>query len=492
METVNEATLLYVYALEILGPKPEEIGDCGQVNEDERTYERIGPLVKNGSDFLVEMETYTHSGTGAARSRSKFKPSHQYLIDRAAAEHYYKDAIAAVKRVAGPAAEGKKESQDEHASDAGHGRTEAGARSEPRHAPKVNAERGTAHAPHGKGRHSGAAGGAKASSGGKARKGLGRRSSDKTSGGHAPRFASSVVRHVLPVFCVPPNADLLAYWDLVEDRLYKIRHGMDITGALRQLSLFAPPIDPMLLVEATAAGLSLDDVLKSTSGDVPPYRFTYLIEKARQYASQTQSFGGALLSAIEKRDAQQLEVLRVTQQQNILAMTTSTKQSDVDAAQNAVDTLNAQLDTAQFRHDYFQGLVQAGLNAWETTQAASHYTAAAMHIGASVLAGTGGVLSLLPQLGSPFAMKYGGVELGHSADMWAKVLSDTASQAEQIGAVAGMLGSNERRSDGWQHEVDMATKEITQINTQLVGAKIRLKIAQKALDIHNKSVAQNQ
>ena len=96
------------------------------------------------------------------------------------------------------------------------------------------------------------------------------------------------------------------HWDLVEDRLYKIRHGMDITGALRQLSLFAPPIDPMMLVEATAAGLSLDDVQSATSGNVPPYRFTYLIEKARQYASQVQGFGGALLSAIEKRDAQRL------------------------------------------------------------------------------------------------------------------------------------------------------------------------------------------
>ena len=32
--------------------------------------------------------------------------------------------------------------------------------------------------------------------------------------------------------------------------------------------------------------------------------------------------------------------------------TTSTKQAEIDSAQNAVDTLNAQLDTAQFRHDY--------------------------------------------------------------------------------------------------------------------------------------------
>ena len=193
-----------------------------------------------------------------------------------------------------------------------------------------------------------------------AQKGHGRRSPSKTSGGHAPRFAASVARHMIPAFCVPPNPDLLAYWDVIEDRLFKIRNGMDITGALRQLSLFAPPIDPMMLVEATAAGLSLDDVSNATSGDVPPYRFTYLIEKARQYASQLQGFGGALLSAIEKRDAQTLEVLRVTQQQNILAMTTIMKQADVDSAQNAVDTLNAQLDTAQFRHDYFQGLDRWG------------------------------------------------------------------------------------------------------------------------------------
>jgi hypothetical protein len=51
---------------------------------------------------------------------------------------------------------------------------------------------------------------------------------------------------------------------------------MDITGTARQLALFAPEIDPRLLVRAKAAGLSLEDVLGSTRGDLPPYRFTYL------------------------------------------------------------------------------------------------------------------------------------------------------------------------------------------------------------------------
>ena len=74
METVNEATLFYVLVLEVLGPRPDTVGDCGVANENERTYDRIAPLLKHGSAFLVEMETYTHGGTGAARAQPKLRP----------------------------------------------------------------------------------------------------------------------------------------------------------------------------------------------------------------------------------------------------------------------------------------------------------------------------------------------------------------------------------------------------------------------------------
>src|SRR5262249_29156849 len=36
-------------------------------------------------------------------------------------------------------------------------------------------------------------------------------------------------------FCVPRNDTLLRYWDAVADRLFKIRHCMDITGVVRPL-----------------------------------------------------------------------------------------------------------------------------------------------------------------------------------------------------------------------------------------------------------------
>ena len=62
-------------------------------------------------------------------------------------------------------------------------------------------------------------------------------------------------------FCVPQNDKLLGYWDTVADRLFKIRHCMNIEGVVRQLPLFEPPIDPALLVRAAAAGVDLGSVL---------------------------------------------------------------------------------------------------------------------------------------------------------------------------------------------------------------------------------------
>ena len=66
-------------------------------------------------------------------------------------------------------------------------------------------------------------------------------------------------------FCIPNNEQLGAYWDTVDDRLFKIRHCMNIEGVVRELPLFEPPINPMLLVQAAAAGIDISSALGSVS-----------------------------------------------------------------------------------------------------------------------------------------------------------------------------------------------------------------------------------
>ncbi|MCY7392548.1 MAG: hypothetical protein LH647_14000, partial [Leptolyngbyaceae cyanobacterium CAN_BIN12] len=83
-------------------------------------------------------------------------------------------------------------------------------------------------------------------------------------------------------FCIPHNDKMLGYWDTVADRLYKIRHCMNIEGVVRQLALFEPPIDPGALVKAIAGGLDISSALADLNAPLPLYRFNVLLQKANE------------------------------------------------------------------------------------------------------------------------------------------------------------------------------------------------------------------
>ena len=102
-------------------------------------------------------------------------------------------------------------------------------------------------------------------------------------------------------FCIPKNPKLMGYWDILADRLFKIRHCQNIEGVFRKLPLFEPPIDPALLVKAAAQGLSISSVVNDLNTAMPNYRFYYLLQKALELCNELKSLGGAMLSAIEKK-----------------------------------------------------------------------------------------------------------------------------------------------------------------------------------------------
>ena len=111
-------------------------------------------------------------------------------------------------------------------------------------------------------------------------------------------------------FCVPRNDKLLGYWDTVADRLFKIRHCMNIEGVVRQLALFDPPIDPGMLIAAAAAGIDVGSIVSGLNAPVGPLRSLPLIQKAVELSVEVRSLGGALLSALEKADAEHLALIR--------------------------------------------------------------------------------------------------------------------------------------------------------------------------------------
>ena len=96
-------------------------------------------------------------------------------------------------------------------------------------------------------------------------------------------------------FCVPRNEKLLGYWDTVADRLFKIRHCMNIEGVVRQLALFDPPLDPGMLVKAAAAGIDIGSIVSGLNQPIGPVRCLLLIQKALELCGEVRGLGSALL-----------------------------------------------------------------------------------------------------------------------------------------------------------------------------------------------------
>src|SRR5205807_7024606 len=121
-------------------------------------------------------------------------------------------------------------------------------------------------------------------------------------------------------FCIPHNDKLLTYWDTVADRLFKIRHCMNIEGIVRQLALFDPPLDPGMLVKAAAAGIDIGSIVSGLNQPIGPVRCTLLIQKALELCGEVRGLGSALLSAIEKREGEKLSLLRQSHEIKIQQM----------------------------------------------------------------------------------------------------------------------------------------------------------------------------
>ena len=532
MESINEATMLYVMAQDILGPRPRMLGSCGEGKLSPKTYRTIGPLVKEVNDFLVELESPAKKTAPVGG-----KPEVVKLV--VAKKSTVKQTIAmAATATVGPDGEGEAFAVPEPALQSplvvrelknagstywtnvggtpmedvrivGAGSGAGGGI----HVVGFDSGGGLPAIPGNKSgnidflNRDGAFGGGKFGvPGGDIIKSLGTLDikydlHDKYGPGivlpdkKIPIHTYDPVSLVPPrnaVFCIPPNKDLLAYWGRVEDRLFKIRNCMDIAGVRRNVELFAPEIDPRLLVRMTAAGLSLEDVLNSTSGNLPPYRFTYLIDKAKQYTATVQSFGSQLLSAIEKRDGEELGRLRAVHEQNLLKMRTKLAQLEIGASDDTLESLRNQKSALQYRQEHFRSLLESGQNASERKQQLLHREAAGYRTQAGIAQVVASLLTIIPDIGAPTSMKFGGSQLGASGRAVAEGLNALAAFNETGASMAGTEASNQRRDEEWKHQIETAKLETAQIDKNIAAAEIRRDMAVHSLEVHERTIDQTE
>jgi hypothetical protein len=158
-------------------------------------------------------------------------------------------------------------------------------------------------------------------------------------------------------FCIPPNQNLLSYWDTVADRLFKIRNSENIEGVVQQLPLFDPPLDPGMLVQAAAAGLDIGSIVSGLNQPIGPLRSLPLIRKALELAGEVRSLGAGLLAALEKGDAENLALLRQGHEIQLQQLSQNVKYLAWQHAQEATNSLLRGRKSSYEKYQYYLRLL---------------------------------------------------------------------------------------------------------------------------------------
>jgi hypothetical protein len=314
--------------------------------------------------------------------------------------------------------------------------------------------------------------------------------------------SSSAAMSILPpgdtlYFCTPENDKLRGYWDQIEDRLFKLRHCLNIEGQVRQLPLFEPPIDPAALVRAVAAGLDLGAAASDLFAPPSRFRFTYLVAKANELCAELKSLGSLLLAALEKGDAETLADLRTSQEVALLKAVRAVREQQVKEAQHAYDALRKTEETTRHRRDFYAGFehridqekeqvsrMEAAQTRQELANLAETAVAAAAQI-PNVTVGSSG------SMGSPvLTATFGGSNAVAGLQTVSRILSWMAGYESYKANMAGLEAGWARRDDDVKLQEDLANKELAQIAKQVAAAQARVTITETELSNHDMQIEQ--
>ena len=289
-------------------------------------------------------------------------------------------------------------------------------------------------------------------------------------------------------FKIPPNQQLLSYWSTISDRLFKLRHCLNIAGQPLALPLFDAPLDPGLLAAAEVAGVDLSSVLNDMSAPLPNYRYDVLYAQAQNFTATVRGFGAQLLAALEKQDADQLALLLPTLQQQLLQQDDQIFQWQVDAANEQIAALGQAIAVQQERSAFYTAHATAFTNDSENTSIELQNDVIAGYEVAAIEDALVGIAYGIPQFligasgfgGSPVASASdGGKNAGDAMKAGADFIKTLGIIADRKAKLAKQIGDYTQRADRWNEQANEAQTEIGRLTHEQNAASIRLQIAEQ-------------
>jgi hypothetical protein len=262
-------------------------------------------------------------------------------------------------------------------------------------------------------------------------------------------------------FCVPLNPVLLALQSHAEVCLFNLRHCRNIAGLERQLDPYAAPIN--IRSDLPAIGTSGTLVLPGTASILPtPYRYSTLIERAKQLVGQAQQLETAYLSALEKRDTEAYNLLKARQDLSLARASVRLHDMQVIVANDGVTLANLQQQQQADQVDHYTALAVGGMSGLEIAALTFQGMGVThLHAGASMRLANAIITSELPT---------GLGELGGAVSEVGNALIATSSLLQT-------MASYERRQQEWQFQKTIALDAARIGAQQTRAAEDQLRVA---------------
>ncbi len=289
-------------------------------------------------------------------------------------------------------------------------------------------------------------------------------------------------------FSIPRNDTLFSYWDTIADRLYKIRNSLNIQGVKRTLALFAPPIDPGLLVKANAMGISVDSILNSTDGKMSIYRFRVIVKLAVDMAKDACQMGRDLLAILEKQDAEQLQIFKAKCDKAVIAESKAVHEMEIKSleaektrleekktAKKSTSAKKKAMHLVSAAEKKYQKLMEKVAKIQETVEKVRNIASATFKIPdfkyGSVVNAFGGPRFDIESLG--------GTKLAENLVSAAESYAARFAQRQLDAAKTKLQAELERRTKEWTIEDDIADAEVVEVEKQEVVNEIKTQQVEK-------------
>lgn len=281
-------------------------------------------------------------------------------------------------------------------------------------------------------------------------------------------------------FCVAPNPMYKAFDLSIQLNLYKIRNSMNISGIQRSLEPFAAPTDatsgiPMIGVDGfiSTGGLPIPQA--------SPYRYDFLINRAKELIGLSQNIENSFLSALEKLDDEKYSLLKVSQDQEVAKANIRLQDLRIDEAETGIEAAALQTERARVQIDGLNQMIDDGLNGYEQTIIASTISLGALKI---ILTGLQTQKEIASSTGDLFIGVTGSNAGGIAIETAALTAIGIVNLATQISieALNSLIGTSQiyaaqkRREQEWKHQISIASHDIKigQVGEKLAQDRLRI------------------